>query len=151
MGYYFISYNRQSQPIAKDLAEDIGNLGCAVWLDEALTGGRTWWDQILAKIRGCDVFVFVLDPAALESQACTREYSYAAGLGKPILPVLVSEGVSTDLLPSALSQIQFVDYRSRDRTAAFHLARAIASVPAAPPLPDPLPPPPQVPSRIWGL
>lgn len=150
MGYYFISYNRHSKAAAKNLAEDIKNLGHDIWLDEELTGGQVWWDQILERIRECNVFVFVLDPASLNSQACTLEYCYAADLGKPILPVLVSEGVSINLLPSALSQIQIVDYRNPDRQAVFCLARAIDSVPTAPPLPDPLPPPPDVPISYLG-
>jgi hypothetical protein len=92
----------------------------------------------------------VLNPQALDSTACTREYGYAAAIGKPVLPVLVAEGVSTSLLPPALSQIQFVDYRQQDRNAALRLARALASVPPPQALPDPLPPPPEVPVSYLG-
>ena len=94
-----------------------------------LSGGQAWWDQILASIRDCDVFVFVLTPEALISTACKREFGYAADLGKPILPVLVSAGVSTNLLPPALSQIQFVDYRNQNRDATIRLARAFTTIP----------------------
>jgi hypothetical protein len=110
-------------------------LGHTVWFDHELTGGQVWWDQILAKVRDCDVFIFVLNPEALKSTACKREYSYAHDLGKPILPVLVAEGVRTNLLPSALSQIQFVDYLKQDRDAAIRLARALTATPAPQPLP----------------
>jgi hypothetical protein len=96
------------------------------------------------------VFVFVLDSQALSSTACKREYGYAADLGKPILPVLVGEGLSTNLLPPALSQIQFVDYRKRDRNSVLRLARALTSAPAPKPLPDPLPPPPELPISYLG-
>ena len=51
-----------------------------------------------------DVFVLVLDPAALDSSAYKLEYGYAADLGKSILPVLVSDGVPTNLLPPARSR-----------------------------------------------
>src|SRR5262249_1362850 len=93
---------------------------------------------------------FVLDPAALNSVACKREYGYAADLGKPILPILVSEGGSTNLLPPSLSQIEFVDYRNQDRTAALRLARAFSAVPPPAPLPDPLPVPPEAPLSYLG-
>lgn len=91
------------------------------------------------------MFVFVLDPKALNSTACKREYGYAADLGKPILPVRVAEDMSMNLLPPTLSQIQFVDYRKQDRDAALRLARAFTAVPPPKPLPDPLPLPPEVP------
>jgi hypothetical protein len=96
-------------------------------------------------VRGCDLFVFTLTGTSLRSMACKREYEYAAALGKPVLPVLVSDAVSPNLLPPGLAQIQLVDYRSRDRGAVLRLARAIASIPPSGPLPDPLPLPPEVP------
>jgi len=152
MANIFVSYNRQSKEITTTLVNDIESLGHTVWFDQELSGGQAWWDQILATVRGCDVFVFVLDPSALNSTACKREYNYAADLGKPILPVLVSEGVSTNLLPPALSQVQFVDYRKPDRHAALRLARAFTAVPSSKPLPDPLPLPPEAPvSYLGGL
>src|SRR5215475_8144386 len=142
MANIFISYNRQTKAITKALVEDIEALGHTVWFDQELSGGQAWWDQILSMIRRCDLFVFVLDPAALNSVACKREYGYAADLRKPILPILVSEGVSTNLLPPSLSQIEFVDYRNQDRTAALRLARAFSTVPPPAAIPDPLPVPP---------
>lgn len=146
----FISYNRKSEAITKALVEDFESLGHTVWLDQELSGGQAWWDQILAMVRRCDLFIFVLEPEALNSTACKREYGYAVELGKPILPVLISEGVNINLLPPALSQIQFVDYRKQDRNAAFRLARALSTVPPPKPLPDPLPSPPEVPISYLG-
>ncbi len=91
----FISYSRKSETAVRALADDIEALGHEVWFDQDVSGGQAWWDQILASIRTCDVFVFALAPDSLNSKACEREYSYAADLGKPILPVLVADGVST--------------------------------------------------------
>ena len=150
MANVFVSYSRQSEAIAKIVADDIRALGRTVWFDQELSGGQSWWDQILAMIRDCDLFVLVVDPNALKSTACKREYDYAADLGKPILPVLVSGEVSTNLLPPALSRIQFVDYLKQDRDAALRLARAFTTVPPSEPLPDPLPPPPDAPISYLG-
>jgi len=146
----FLSYNRHSQPVVKSLAADIEAMGHEVWFDHQLSGGRPWWEQILSKVRECSVFVFVLDPVALNSTACKREWGYAAVLGKPILPILVAEGVSTNLLPPALSEIEFVDYRAQDREAVFRLARAMNNLPPAAALPDPLPAPPDAPISYLG-
>lgn len=146
----FVSYGRESSAAAKALAADIRALGHDVWFDQELTGGQAWWNQILDTVRNCDVFIFVLTPHSLRSVACMGEYGYAAALKRPILPILVADGVSTNLLPPALSQIQFVDYRNQDRGSALGLARALASIPRPGPLPDPLPEPPEVPISYLG-
>src|SRR5215510_4091990 len=99
MAKVFISYSRESENIARALSQDIQELGHTVWFDQELSGGQVWWDRILAMIRDCSVFVFVLDEAALKSTACKSEFDYADALGKPVLPVLVSESVSVNLLP----------------------------------------------------
>ena len=150
MSAYFISYNRQSEAVVKTLATDIEALGLDAWFDRELSGGQAWWDEILAQIRNCEVFVFALAPEALDSTACMREYQYAVDLGKTILPVLVADGVSTNLLPPALSALQFVDYRKRDPDTVLRLARAIIHVPPPKPLPDPLPEPPELPLSHLG-
>ncbi len=150
MATVFISYNRQSETTTKALSDDIEALGHKVWFDQEISGGQSWWNQILGKIRESDVFVFVLDPEALNSTACKREYVYAADLGKPILPILAANDVSTNLLPPALSKIQFVDYRNTDREAAFRLARAFNLLPKPSTLPDPQPPPPEAPISYLG-
>ena len=152
MSYVFISYCRTSGDAVKALAQDIGELGHRAWLDQELSGGQAWWDQILAVIRECDVFVFALAPDALDSEACKREYKYASALGKPILPVLVADGVSANLLPPELSRLQHVDYRRQDKQAVIGVMRAFNALPKAPALPDPLPEPPSPPlSYLGGL
>lgn len=145
MATVFISYSRQSRATAIILAQDIEALGLTTWLDQEISGGRSWWEQILAQIRSCDVFVFILDQGALRSLACKREYEYAVALGKSILPILVTDDVNPNVLPPALSEIQYVDYRVPDRQAALHLANALNTIPTSGPLPDPLPDPPKVP------
>lgn len=115
-------------------------------------GGQTWWDQILAVIRECDVFLFALAPESLDSAACKREYKYASALGKTVLPVLVAHGVPVNLLPPELSRIQHVDYSRQDKRAAMNVLKALNGLPKAPPLPAPLPEPPSPPlSYLGGL
>jgi TIR domain-containing protein len=145
MAKIFLSYQRDREGFAKTLSADIEALGHTVWFDHKLSGGQHWWNQILAAIRECDVFVFLLDPKSLASAPCQREYGYANSLHKRILPILAGDGVSLHLLPSELSQIQFVDLRERNPDAILRLARAFISLPAAEMPPDPLPPPPDVP------
>lgn len=147
----FISYDRESRPLVTTLVDDIQALGHSVWYDEELSGGQAWWDQILGHIRACNVFAFALTPNALDSVACVREYKYAHALGKPIVPILITDGVSTSLLPHALSKIHFVDYRNpSEKTSALDVGRALNSASVAVALPDPLPTPPAVPVSYLG-
>ena len=152
MSRVFLSYNRRSQDAASALVRDLELLGHTVWFDRELSGGQAWWDQILLSIRDCDSFVFLLDQSTLDSTACQRECGYADALGKPILPVLVADGIAMNLLPPELARLQFVDYRKGDRNDAFGLARAFGTLPAGKPMPDPMPVPPEPPvSYLGGL
>ncbi|MEZ4668723.1 MAG: toll/interleukin-1 receptor domain-containing protein [Anaerolineae bacterium] len=150
MSQIFISYSSKSKDVVASLAQDIESAGHQIWFDHKLTGGQAWWDQILESIRKCDLFVFALTPEALDSYPCQLEYTYAYQLGKNILPILVANGVSINLLPPELTTIQFVDYRTPDRQAAFRLMSAFTNVPPPKSLPDPLPTPPPVPISYIG-
>jgi len=150
----FLSYSREDKALVASLKGALTGLDCTVWLDEELSGGQLWWDRILAEIRGCDLFVLGVTEHYVKSTACRRERAYANDVGRPLLPVRLSD-VSTNLLPQDLVEIQLVDYRKADTEAALSLARALNRMQAAPALPSPLPSPPPVPTseleRLNGL
>jgi hypothetical protein len=141
----FVSYSRNNLEIVSKLIEDLQAMGIDTWHDQTLTGGQRWWDNILANIRECDIFVFALSPESWDSEACKSELDYVVRLGRPILPVLVSDGINMNLLSAPLSEIQVMDYRECDKGAAFALVKSINTASAAPALPDPLPTSPPVP------
>lgn len=146
----FVSYSRNNLDVVTQLVEDLQAVGMTTWHDQTLTGGQRWWDNILANIRDCEVFIFALSPESWESEACRSELSYVCGLNKPILPVLVADGINLNLLSAPINEIQVADYRSRDKGAAFALLKALNATPACPPLPDPLPASPAVPVSYLG-
>lgn len=146
----FVSYSRNNLDVVTQLVEDLQAVGMTTWHDQTLTGGQRWWDNILANIRDCEIFIFALSTESWESEACRSELAYVCGLGKPILPVLVADGINLNLLSAPLHEIQVTDYRARDKGAAFALLKALNSTPACQPLPDPLPPPPAVPVSYLG-
>jgi hypothetical protein len=141
----FISYSRADLETVRELVQDLEELECQPWFDQVLTGGQRWWDTILSNIRESEFVICTLTPESLNSQACRLEAGYANKLGKPILPLRLSDTVSPDLLPPNLSELQLVDYRRQDKGALKALSRAVKSLAKAPPLPDPLPEPPPVP------
>jgi hypothetical protein len=141
----FVSYSRNNLDAVTQLIKHMKDVGIDLWYDQALTGGQRWWDNILAKIRECDIFVLALSPESWDSEACKSELGYVVQLGKPILPVLVSEGININLLSPPLSEIQITDYRRRDMEGAFAVLKSINLAPPTPNLPDPLPKAPPVP------
>src|SRR4029077_19014187 len=139
MRQLFISYAREHYQ------REVGNL---VW-DLAVLGYQTTdsvyrtWDDVLWSIARCDVFVAIVSGHTLNSVACKRELEWALALNKPVLPLAVER--LPDALPRALSMRQIVTYTRSGREAAFALAGALGTLPAAPPPPEQLPEPPPAP------
>jgi ribosomal protein L40E len=145
MKQVFVSYSRRNLEVVTQLIQDLNAVGVATWHDQTLTGGQRWWDNILKNIRDCDIFVFALSPESLDSEACKSELGYVAKLGKPILPVMVADGVNCNLLSHPLAEIQVTDCRGGEKQVVLALMKSIFATSDAPPLPDPLPEPPPVP------
>lgn len=141
----FISYARKDHELVDLLVRDVVRARQQVWLDRDLTGGQDWWDTVLAQLRTCRLFIFVLSAGSLRSRACLAELRYASDLGRPILPVMVSD-VAMQLVPQIVARTQIVDYRRRDADAAVDLTNALAMANTESPLPDPLPEPPTLPA-----
>lgn len=139
----FISYARENKPDVEALVRDLESLGYETWLDSSLRGGQKWWDEILQRIAGSDVFVAVVSPQSLNSVACRRELEWASALDKPVLPLAV--GPLPDALPRSLSTRQITPYSTSSREAAFSLAGALGNLPPAQPVPSPLPEAPLAP------
>src|SRR5262245_1533572 len=144
MARIFITYARENRAEVEALTADLGRLGHDVWYDAEIRGGQHWWAEILRRIAGSDIYVFAMTEPAIDSRPCMAELDYAVATARPLLPVQV-ETVSPALLPRALAEAQFVDYRSADKDSVFALNSALNTMPAQTPLPDPMPPPPEIP------
>ncbi len=137
MAKIFISYSSKDRPIVNELAEDLIHLfDHQVWYDQELkrSGGQSWWNLICEQIRQCEVFLYALSPQVLKSEPCKREYGYAVALGKPVLPLIVTE-VDYRYLPIELQAAQLVDFRQRTRDQQRALRLSISNLPSPPPLP----------------
>jgi hypothetical protein len=140
----FVSYAREDRSLVKRIATVLDLLSFSVWLDESLSGGQAWWDEILRQIRGCDVVIVAISPSMVRSVACLAEVTYAVELGKPILPIRV-ESVRLELLPRSIALLQFVDLVDDSQESALRLAGALRRLPAGiVPATPPVPPPPPI-------
>ena len=140
----FLSYAHQDAEQAQVLRDELDELAGPVWLDRGLTGGQVWWDEILAQLRHCSLFVIAVSPASLRSEACLAEIDYATALRRPFLAVRVA---TTDLVaaPDEIRRTQVIDFMRRDVEAVRALAKAVLRVDQDAPLPDVLPIPPPIP------
>jgi formylglycine-generating enzyme required for sulfatase activity len=66
---------------------------------------QDWMDDAIQK--GCDVFLFVLSPHALESKNCMYELDLARETGVPIIPVFIRDCE----IPEKLKGILYADFR----------------------------------------
>jgi len=147
----FLSYSSKTNKSIELLFNDLSKSpNYELWIDKKLSGGQQWWDEILLRIRDCDIFILALSQESYDSVACTLEYNYARRLGKHILPVLVGDNVRMNQLPSELKTVQFINYCNPDRSQTIDLISAIFSFPPTEPLPVPLPDAPEVPIQSKG-
>lgn len=142
----FLSYSSRINKSVEALIDDLSDSpNYELWIDKKLSGGQQWWDEILARIRACDIFILALSQDSHDSVACTLEYSYALRLGKHILPVTVDDNVNMKLLLSELRTVHFFNYSNLDRREAGKLINTIFVLPTIETLPNPLPNSPEVP------
>lgn len=148
----FISYSSKDRDTVTQLADDLDLIGHSVWYDTELNrrGGHQWWALILEEIRRCEVFLYALSPQVLRSEPCRREYGYARALGKPVLPVILTD-LEIRYLPGELQKTQLVKFRQRSGEQRRALRDSLNNLPPAPPLPDPLPSEPEVPLDPVGV
>ncbi|MGI9124675.1 MAG: sensor domain-containing protein [Mycobacterium sp.] len=140
----FLSYSTRDRDDLENLLSALRRAGETVWFDEELGGGEVWWQKILERIRGCDVFVFALSDNSLRSKPCLAELKYAQALGKPVLPILIGPVASMRVSP--LASVEAIDFQNPTADTGIRLITAMQGArrqSAA--LPSPLPDEPPVP------
>lgn len=132
----FVSYSRVDVERVDVLAADLRHAGFDVWLDRELPGGMEWWNEILRRIRGSDVFVVAASEASSASRACAAELDYARGTRRDVLRIAIEPGVRHGV------DLTYVD------SSAEELATVIAALRSADvrEVPTTLPPAPPVPA-----
>ena len=140
----FLSYSSRDRAGIDDLLSALHRAQEDVWFDEDLGGGQAWWQMILERIRGCDVFVFAMSQNSLDSKPCQAELRYAQSLGKPVLPIQIGPVGSMRVTP--LAAVEVIDFQHPTVETGIRLMTAVQDARRrANPLPSPLPDEPPVP------
>jgi nucleotide-binding universal stress UspA family protein len=88
-GHVFISYAREDQAYARDLAADLRTHGFEPWMDDRIDFGDRWWQTIVQAVRASAAAIVVMTPEAEESEWVEREILLAQREGKPLFPLLL--------------------------------------------------------------
>jgi tetratricopeptide (TPR) repeat protein len=98
MAKLFISYRSLDAAKVDTLVARLQALKHDTWQDKHnIPAGADWWGAIVSAIGACEVFVFMLSQAALESAICRAELNYAAKRNRPILPIVLAGEHSYDI------------------------------------------------------
>ena len=116
----FVSYSTDDLKNVTALQKVLEPTGVQVFVAEhSVLPSEPLAARISAAIAGCDMFVVLWSANAKASEWVSQEIGKAHSLGKPILPLLLTEGLS---LPGFISDLKYLPLYG-DSTAAFDQAR----------------------------
>lgn len=98
----FISYSRGDLERVSELVSLLRTGGHDPWFDQHLKPGQDWQKELGEAIDDCDVFIYALSKASVESEWCQWEFARAVRQGKPIVPALIRADMPFDILPAVL-------------------------------------------------
>lgn len=90
--FVFISYSRQDQKYAEQLAAAFKTQGLSVWIDNSIPPGtRSWSKEIWKNLKACHAFVVIMTPRSLDSHWVDCELIIALERKKKIFPILLED------------------------------------------------------------
>ena len=106
-----LSYARaDGEALARELRERLSANGIDVWQDRThLEGGRDWWLQIREAISQVRFLVWVMTPAALQSEVVRQEWRYARSQGVVVYPIAGTPSLNFKALPRWMRDLHFYD------------------------------------------
>ena len=103
----FISYAREDQAFALQLADDLRNKAKDVWIDTHMQGGEEWVQTIDERLEAADVVILVVSPRSRKSKWVRKEVLTAETLGTHVIPVDY-EAIRSWVLIADLNRVDFI-------------------------------------------
>ena len=124
----FISHSSQDRGVAEQIRADLHNSGFAnlfldVDPDQGIAPGANWEREIYARLRMADAVLFLGSPASIESRWCFAELAMARSVGKPIVPIVITEPGRHPLLTDTQAMEFQVGVPQATQQLLSHLAR----------------------------
>jgi hypothetical protein len=104
----FVSYASADKDEAKQIREAIESAGGKVYMDQKLTPGSDFADEIRTALRSSRQLWLLLTPSSLKSDWVLSEWSAAWALGKTIIPILLR--CDHPDLPDRLARLECIDF-----------------------------------------
>jgi hypothetical protein len=113
MHQIFVSYRHDDEVDLLDLLIiRLEQANYKVWTDRNLKAAEVWTEEIDNAIKDSSAVIVIMTEAAHQSPYVTYEWSYALGVGKPIMVMMVSDKV--DLHPR-LKEYQYADFTAKSK------------------------------------
>jgi hypothetical protein len=103
--HIFLSYPRKDTDKAVQLKDALFKGGHTVWMDDQLTTGHSWRDQLEGQIKKADAIALAITPNWIASPYCQWEFITAVENGKKVIPVLLEKTT----LPDRINKYQYAD------------------------------------------
>lgn len=110
MNHVFISYARADGAQFATLLHDfLEQEGFSAWLDvQEIKVGVPWEDAVAKAIENSWALIFLMTPASVKSDICSKEWTYALKHHKPVLPLML---IPCDV-PFGLIRLHYIDFKN---------------------------------------
>ncbi len=109
MADVFLSYASEDREVMEQVRRILFRQGFTIWTDKTdINSGTQFQTEIHKGIEGADNLVYFLSHAAVHSQYCQQELTYARSLHKRIVPLRL-ETVDAASLPTELEGLQYIN------------------------------------------
>lgn len=120
----FISYSRKDSAYAELLSDLLQEKGYdtwtwAAWTDKKVNIGENWREVIESQLKNANVVVSLVSSDYFNSEFSLIELGAAYGLGKKIVPILLS-GNANDI-PFVFKKFRMLDAQKMDKNALLKL------------------------------
>jgi len=108
----FVSYSRKDKAFVKNVYDALRVDDRKMWVDwEDILPSNDWLNEVQKGIENSDIFIFVLSPDSIKSEAANWEVDHAVKNGKRIVP-LVCRDVDYREVRKELAELTWIFFRS---------------------------------------
>lgn len=100
--YSYMCYSFNDKEAVRDIITALQNNGISLWCDDGVESGNPWNETVSEKISKCNSMVFFVSKSSVISPYCHNELELAVFRKKPIILVLLEDGIE---LPDGLSMM----------------------------------------------
>ncbi len=106
--YIFVSYSRRDMQLVQEVLRILRKNRFRFWYDQGMKSGVEWAEELGNKIDGCDQFLVLISPNAIESKFVRKEVRMAVDRDKNMFVVYLEETQLNNALNLLLGDIHAI-------------------------------------------